>query len=229
MAAGRIYRRIADNYLSRYYPCMDKEERDSLLNGSVNEIEKLVGIKGFIEVGVLAIWNNALPSDIMTTILFDLKPEVVLAEARKAYLEAYPSEEERAKMALKAVKAIHDLWVGSSANLFFSEDRQDKRYMFMPTWLIGFEEMLKDYELIQPFLDELGVEPSLDTLREVYLAEQRKFLQWECIYDHEGLKRYIADIKYTALTFGIFIKLKSEPKLVAKIAEQVEKRNKLYD
>lgn len=72
-----------------------------------------------------------------------------------------PEDKEREafiKIVVTAISEMHDHWRRMNVNLFLDPRFQDRQFMFMQVDLIGWREVEKYFDIIQPILVDLGIE-----------------------------------------------------------------------
>lgn len=180
---GEIYKNIANTCLIAWYPDMSRAERDALLErGDFEEIEGYIGAKNSIDTAIDAVRGDLeryqifLPTDFSDIVYFsdtpnsDVEKLTIRIGKNRAIDECV-----MANIAVHALARIHMRWIEDNKKKFFDPKRRDKRFMFLPIEMIGWEEVLKDYVFLRPVLQLLCIKPETHLMRQTYEVHQSLF------------------------------------------------------
>jgi len=80
-------------------------------------------------------------------------------------------------LVIATLDRIHSDWIENAdiSGRFFQEGRENTRYQFMNSSLIGFEEIKKDLIFVQPVFETLGIECSEEGLQKAYTEYVKDF------------------------------------------------------
>lgn len=80
-------------------------------------------------------------------------------------------------LVIATLDRIHSDWIENAdiSGKFFQEGRENTRYQFMDSALIGFEELKKDLIFVQPVFEALSIECSEEGLQKAYTKYVKDF------------------------------------------------------
>lgn len=233
MKVGKIYLEVARRALDAWYGDMPEAEKTALLSkGDFDELELLIGARASIETGCFAIREEleksevGLPADFADTVLWSETPKGDLGEkiadiAAKGFFES-----SKANIAYAAIDMIHQMWVvdQTNASKFFDERRKDKRFMFLRTELIGWDEAEKDLIFVEDALRLLGLMPRTLLIRRAHREKVMDLFQlygWKDLRnDKAPLVAYIRRADFPHLPARVALAMDDEETASA-IADQV--------
>ena len=91
-------------------------------------------------------------------------------------------EEVFSEIMLTSLEEMHNHWVRVSTNLFFDENLRDRQFMFMPFYMIGWEEVERYFDILWPIIEDLELD-DICTKRKAfsaYVARSRRLqARWD--------------------------------------------------
>ena len=92
-------------------------------------------------------------------------------------------------LVIDTLNRIHSAWIETAdiSGKFFQKERENTRFQFMDSALIGFEELKKDLIFVQPLFEALGVECSEEGLHKAYTEYIKDFCAKHKIYSRASL------------------------------------------
>lgn len=178
--AGEIYKSIANECLSAWYPDMADDVRQGIIeHGDLEEIESLIGAQSSIDAAInalqeaLGVYQIRLPSYFSDIIYHSGTPN---SDVEQLTIEIGRNraigERAMTSIALRVLSRIHTRWIKDNVKKYFDENRRDKRYMFLPIEFIGWDEVLKDYIFLRPLLQLLCIRPETYVIQQAYADRQ---------------------------------------------------------
>lgn len=229
--AGKLYLEAAGLILYYVHPEMPSRRRENILRARCyDQMESLTGVGDYILAAVDAVKSELddsgifLPGNINHVACFDDDPDVALEESRILCDIARFTENEKARLALKAARAVHNLWVINSAGRFGKNPNE--LHCFMPLELIGYArvEFIID-TFVEPLLATLNLATDSSEVEYVYEILQREFLEQNDIKDEKTLCQAIPELDYYVLSPYIRDMFKEDKILVKNVAVQIIEHN----
>lgn len=185
---GQIYLEVAKNCLENWYPDMPEKERSALLaRADFEELETYIGAKSSIEAAITGFNKGCqairlpdyfyLPDDFVEKVIFNNDTDGIYTYKIEeiCYSAAFKDPCLLSTAVVLMLNTIHDEWVAHNTKKFFDESRKEKRFMFMPLMLIGWNEARKDLIFLMPLLDKLGFHLEEEDIKARYNEMRKKF------------------------------------------------------
>lgn len=231
LKVGLLYRCIARNCFEKCYPEMSKHLVDEILiRGDIDEIESCVAVREKLKVvitvldSILTKDNIKMAKDAFDVLLYSETPEYDLEEIMiEIGLRKYDLAS-KVEMNITLVSALHDNWVSLNSDKFFYETREDRRFMFMPLELVGFNEMLNNYLYVKDIahLFDFGVD--MVELEKGYYEARRSFMERNSLHDENDLTNYVMRADYNPLEQDIVCILRTDKEVARAVAKQIISR-----
>jgi len=154
-----------------------------------------------------------------------LFPEEELSDLSHRIFKERLSESAKADVIMKILCKIHQNWALQSQSRFFNPKYEDEQYLFMPSELVGFVNLMPGYVFIQDIAKAIGLETGIRTLEEAYGRMLKEYKKEHHITCTEALA---AHLQYCDLDLGMDIRAwKAKTKVAEKLAIQIVRVNGL--
>ena len=202
--AGLILRRTACDYL-RLMQCAQDEVQKITERGDLKEIEHYTGAISILDAvihklcPVLALRDRIMPpKHLFSILIYAEEPEKEL----KGFLDEMKKikEPRRAELIMLMLNSAHDEWIKLHEEDFFMQEMQEKRCLFMPLELIGFEATKHYRVYINRVIDLFGWTVDERLILMAYRVVQDTFCLKRQICNDEQLINYLAEAQYEALS-----------------------------
>lgn len=198
---GKIYKNIAYSQLKKAFPQLTEEAGEKFIGyNGIEQLEQLLRLKPIISSGITAIRSSLksvhieLPQHLLYIVCYNSDPSEALASIRKTIAKKGFTADEIGEITLKAISAIHDERTRNSDENFFNTD-YCSQYKFLPIELIGFQNILEDYQFIQQVLMVLGLISRNNNyyIHQAYVLAKEKFAETYVLQhpDKESMERAI--------------------------------------
>lgn len=159
-------------------------------------------------------------------VIFDsIFPEEELTGLSHKIFKERLSESAKADIIMKILCEIHQNWASQCQTRFFNPNYEDEQYLFMPSELVGFENLMAGYVFIQDIAKAIGLDTGIRVLEE---AHARMLHQYKLDWHITCTEALAAHLQYCDLDLGMDIRAwKAKTKVAEKLAIQIVRVNGL--
>ena len=203
------YYHVVKAALINFHNFSENEAEKIIRNSSLEKIESMVSVKKTVEYTIESITNSLnLSTDDSQKLkdliyqcdesnnIKDIFAQKIIEESNKNDIEDYEKSKHETihNLVMDTLFAVHDGWVKDNPSEFGASN---KKHRHMPSQLIGWEELRKDFILVEPIFKTLrSFSPYLtaneETLKRIYNERVNTFFLDNKIYAADTLSHLIA-------------------------------------
>lgn len=189
------YQKIAKAALMEWNSCTDEEADKIVRDESVEKLEKRVFAKSSIESGLQGILKQidleSKENELISEIEGKVESASELEEMGKLVIETEHIDD----IIIRALSDMHDNWVKTNGKKFLglkdNGKRRNTEYMFLPLYLLSWEEAKKDLLFLKPILEASGISVDESSLQKKFEEMRIDFLKANGIDSKQRLKEKI--------------------------------------
>lgn len=205
---SKLYLEVADNCLKKAYDMFPSIRKELIDTADFSKLETYINIASSISAGFLSLNRHlekfhhlGLDEDVALIASENIlhTESFLLDKLWHQVKKANLTFEEQAELICPILKDVHDHRVSKFAQeWFFRPEWAGKEWRFLPTELVGFDELYRYRIFVEPILKRVGLHIDLMHLRDAYDKLQRFYLIGNDIESCLDLEHHLRTLQYHA-------------------------------